>query len=552
MSVQNSLFSRIFCCLISIGVSGASIAAPAQGGTLTVPIITQTFVEDFNPYSGAQGDLVTGTMFEPLWVLNTLKGEINWRLAESFKYSDDLRSITISLKDGLTWSDGQILDSEDLAFSLNLGKDDAKLDVTGQWGDGVFESVEVLDGLTVKVNFAAKDGTVDWHLPRLHIVPEHIWRDVDDKNTFANANPVGSGPITEVTQVKDNQIEICRNPNYYKASEGLPYLDCIKFRQYTDNSQIQAALINNEIDWGSNFISDIEKTYVAPDPDNHGFWYPANDLIHIYLNTRQLPFSELKFRQAFSMALDRPMIVDLAAYGYPTVETHVTGIGEFFKTFHNEGVNQKFDYLAEYNPDLAMQLLDEAGFKDVDGDGFLENPDGTAIDFEIQVVNGWTDWVQTVQMVSEYLAEVGIRATTRTVDWSVYDSSLKEGTYDAAINWSRTNGEDPIQAYRDYFYTSQQGRSWHTNHGISSEAVDKLIDEYVAIDDQARRDGILAELMEFTATNLAFVPLFSNATWYQYNRTRIEGWPTEDDPFVQPVFYNPGTKLLVFERLYSK
>jgi len=132
MSVQNSLFSRIFCCLISIGVSGASIAAPAQGGTLTVPIITQTFVEDFNPYSGAQGDLVTGTMFEPLWVLNTLKGEINWRLAESFKYSDDLRSITISLKDGLTWSDGQILDSEDLAFSLNLGKDDAKLDVTGQ------------------------------------------------------------------------------------------------------------------------------------------------------------------------------------------------------------------------------------------------------------------------------------------------------------------------------------------------------------------------------------------------------------------------------------
>ena len=79
-----------------------------------------------------------------------------------------------------------------------------------------------------------------------------------------------------------------------------------------------------------------------------------------------------------------------------------------------------------------------------------------------------------------------------------------------------------------------------------------MIDEYVAIDNQARRGEILAELMDFTAANLAFVPLFSNATWYQYNRTRILGWPTEDDPFVQPVFYNPGTKLLVFERLYSK
>lgn len=252
------------------------------------------------------------------------------------------------------------------------------------------------------------------------------------------------------------------------------------------------------------------------------------------------------------MALDRPMIVDLAAYGYPTAETHVTGIGEFFKAHHNDEVNQKYDYLAEYNPEKAMQLLDEAGFKDTDGDGFLENPDGSPIDFEIQVVNGWTDWVQTVQMVSEYLAEIGIRATTRTVDWSVYDSALKDGSYDASINWSRTNGEDPIQAYRDYFYTSQQGRSWHTNHGISSESVDRLIDEYVAIDDRARRDQILAELMEFTASNLAFVPLFSNPTWYQYNRTRIDGWPTEQDPFVQPVFYNAGTKLLVFERLYSK
>ena len=538
--------------LLAVTASAALGAAPKQGGTLTVPIITQTFVEDFNPYSGSQGDIVTGTMFEPLWVLNTMRGEVDWRLAKSFEYGTDLRSMTITLKDGLTWSDGQVLDAEDLAFSLNLGKSDAKLDVTGQWGDGVFESVEMVDNLRVRLNFSVKDGTVDWHLPRLHVVPEHIWKDVEEKSTFPNPNPVGSGPITEVRQVKDNQIEVCRNPNYYKADQGLPYLDCIKFRQYTDNSQIQAALINNEIDWGSNFISDIEKTYVAPDPDNHGYWYPANDLINLYLNTRKLPFSEVRFRQAVSMALDRPMIVDLAAYGYPTPETHVTGIGEFFKTHHNEELNQKYDYLAEYNPEEALRLLDEAGFKDIDGDGFLENPDGSPIDFEIQVVNGWTDWVQTVQMVSEYLAEVGIRATTRTVDWSVYDSALKEGTYDVSINWSRTNGEDPIQAYRDYFYTTQRGRSWHTNHGVGSESVDRLIDEYVATDDEGRRKQILSELMEFTAENLAFVPLFSNPTWYQYNRTRIDGWPTEQDPYVQPVFYNPGTKLLVFERLYAK
>ncbi|MCP4791033.1 MAG: ABC transporter substrate-binding protein [Gammaproteobacteria bacterium] len=524
----------------------------AQGGVLTVPIITQTFVEDFNPYSGAQGDMVGGTMFEPLWAVNALKGEINWRLASRFTYDADLMGLTINLKDGLTWSDGEVLDAEDVVFSLNLGKDDAKLDATGQWGSGKFASAEATDSLTVYIKFTDRDGTIDWHLPRLHVVPEHIWKDVEDISTYKNGNPVGSGPITEVTQVKDNQIQICRNPNYYKADEGLPYLDCIKFRQYTDNSQIQAALINDEIDWGSNFIADIEKTYVAPNPENHGFWYPANDLINVYLNTREAPFSDINFRKAFSMALDRPMIVDLAAYGYPTPETHVTGIGEFFKSHFNDQVNAKYDYLAEYNPNKAMDLLDESGYVDVDGDGFLENPDGTEINFDIHVVNGWTDWVQTVQMVSEYLAEIGIRANTKTVDWSVYDTALKKGTYQASINWSKTNAEDPIQAYQDYFHTSRQGMSWHTNHGVSSPEVDALIDEYLATSNAERRKAILAELMAFTAESLAFVPLFSNPTWYQYNATRIGGWPTAENAFVQPVFYESSRKLITFEQLYAK
>ena len=535
-------------------LAGQAIAAGEheQGGTLTAPIITTTFVEDFNPFSGAQIELIRGTMFEPLYVHNAMAGEINWRLAESFSYGEDLMSWTVKIKDGLTWSDGETLDATDVAFSLNLGKEDATLDKSGKWADGLIKSVTANADNTVLVEFNRADATFDWYLEDAYIVPEHIWASVEDKLTFNNANPVGSGPITEVTTVRDNQIEICRNPNYYKADQGLPYLDCIKFRQYSDNSQIQPALMADEIDWGSNFIADIDKTYVEPNPEAHGYWYPANDLINIYLNTRQAPFNDIAFRQAFSMALDRDTIVDLAAYGYPTAERHVTGIGEFFKTAFNDDVNAKYDYLAEYNPKKAMQLLDAAGYKDVDGDGFRENPDGSAIDFNIHVVNGWTDWVQTVQMTTEYLAEIGIKANTQAVDWSVYDSALKEGTYEASINWSVTNNVDPILAYRDYFHPSREGQSWHTNHGKASAEMGALVDEYGQTVDAARRGEILATLMEYTAEELPFVPLFSNPTWYQYNATRVGGWPTADNPTVQPVFYSTGRKLLVFEGLYAK
>ena len=541
----------------TLSVSAAALVAtavqaqaPQQGGTLTVPIITATFVEDFNPFSNAQEDLVRGTMFEPLWFHNVMKGEVDYRLAEGFAYDDDLMGMTITLRDGLTWSDGETLDAEDVAFSLNLGQD-ATLDKTGKWSDGLIESVEVVDPLTVKVNFSRADTTFDWYIEQAYIVPQHIWADVEDKITFKNANPVGSGPITEVVTMRDNQVEICRNPNYYKADEGLPFLDCIKFRQYSDNSQIQPALMAGEIDWGSNFIADIESTYVARDPENHGFWYPANDMINLYLNTREAPFDNVDFRRAMSKALDREAIVDLAAYGYPTVATTAIGIGDYYAAAYNDDINAQFGDLTQYDPDAAVELLDAAGYVDADGDGWRDNPDGTPIEFDIHVVNGWTDWVQTVQMVTEYLAEVGIRANTKTVDWSVYDSALKEGTYDVSINWSVVN-VDPIQAYNAYFHPAQIGQSWHTNHGFASEEMGALIDEYGTTTDEARREEILAELMTYTGENLPFVPLFSNPTWYQYNQTRIGGWPTEADPYVQPVFYSIGRKLMVFENLYQK
>lgn len=523
----------------------------AQGGTLTVPIIAPTFVEDFNPFSNAQVDFVRGTMFEPLWVHNTLRSEIDYRLAESFEYSDDFTSLTIKLRDGLTWSDGEVLDAEDVVFSLNLGNEDATLDKTGKWSDGLIKSVTAMDDRTVLIEFNRKDATFDWFVDEAYIVPQHIWKEVGDKITFANPNPVGSGPITEVKAVRDNQVEICRNPHYYKADEGLPYLDCIKFRQYSDNAQIQPALMNDEIDWGSNFIADIEATYVATNPESHGFWYPANDLINVYLNTREAPFNDIAFRKAFSMALDRDTIVDLAAYGYPTAATKATGIGEYFEASFNDDVNAKFNGLASYDPDAAIALLDEAGYVDVNGDGFRENPDGSPIDFDIHVVNGWTDWVQTVQMITEYLGEVGIKANTKTVDWSVYDSALKEGTYQASINWSGT-GADPIIAYRDYYHTDRVGQSWQANHGFASEEMSTLIDEYGQTVDDARRGEILATLMQYTGENLPFVPVFSNPTWYQYNSSKIGGWPTADNPTVQPVFYSAGRKLLVFEDLYQK
>ena len=523
-------------------------AEPEQGGTLTVPIITTAFTKTFNPYVDPT-NTVAGLVFEPLAFINAMQDKTHFRLAESYEYADDQKSITYTLRDGLKWSDGKPLTADDLLYTFEVAKEVAVYDIAGVLASGRVTNVVKVNDRQVRFELAKPDTTIHWDLNTYMPIPKHVWEKADDAATFTNPEAIGSGPVTEVKYVRAQQMELCRNPNYYL--EGRPYLDCLKYRAFNDNSQIQPALMRDEIDWGSNFIADIDKTYVAADPENHHYWYPANDAINIYLNTKRAPFDNLKFRQAMSVAIDREAIVDLAAYGYPTVNDFPGGIGHYFEAYMDEGIYEDYGWLGQYDPEKARALLDEAGYKDVDGDGMRELPDGSELSFDIRVVNGWTDWVQTVQMVTEYLGEVGIQANVNAVEWGVYDTSLKEGDYDAAINWSML-GTHPIQTYKEYFHTSRIGQTWHANHGVHSDRVDSLIDNFGTLTSEEDKNETLEELQRFTAENMPFVPVFSNPTWFQYSTSRVEGWPTEDNPYVHPVFYTVGKKTLVFNNLYKK
>eukprot|EP00487_Bulimina_marginata_P008414 TRINITY_DN30901_c0_g1_i1.p1 TRINITY_DN30901_c0_g1~~TRINITY_DN30901_c0_g1_i1.p1 ORF type:complete len:208 (+),score=42.22 TRINITY_DN30901_c0_g1_i1:50-673(+) len=198
------------------------------------------------------------------------------------------------------------------------------------------------------------------------------------------------------------------------------------------------------------------------------------------------------------MALDRETIVDIAAYGYPTANFNAGGIGELYETHIDKNVSKKYGYLTKYDVERANALLDEAGLVDKNGDGFRDKANGETVEFDIEVVNGWTDWIQVVQMVSEYFEEVGVKANVKTVDWAVYDSNLKESKYTMSINWSMV-ATNPILAYQEYFSTSRIGKTWHAGHGVNSPEIDALIDSFGKIGDAEQQEKVLSELQEFTA-----------------------------------------------------
>ena len=528
--------------------SNLVIADYRQGGTLRVPIINTGFVENYNPYTTK--DLLHGVMFEPLFVYNNMTNKVDYRLADNVEYSEDLTRLYVTLKPNLQWSDGKALSSEDVAFSYNLIQSVPAFDTKGIWSQGHLKSVTALDDKTIVFEMHGADSNMMWNLPYYHVLPKHTWQNQENYPTFTNAaNPVGNGPMTEVSYNKPQQFELCRNPNYYLS--GKPYLDCIQYNSYNDNSQIQPALMKGKIDWGSNFIADVEKTFVAKDKENHHVWYPPNDAVHFYINTKKKPFDKLAVRQALSMALDREAIVDIAAYGYPTVNFNMGGLGELYKASISETVSKEFGYLSEYNPEAAKALLDKANIIDKDGDGIRETSDGKPLIFDIQVVNGWTDWIQVVQMAGEYFAEIGIKANLKTVDWSVYDRALKQGDYEVAINWSLA-APNPILVYQEYFSSSRIGKAFHAGHGFHNPMLDALIEDFGKLRDQQKQADIINKLQHVTAENLPFIPLFSNPTWFQFNTSKIVGWPSEENPYVHPVWYDGGKRVILLNQLHLK
>ena len=120
-----------------------------------------------------------------------------------------------------------------------------------------------------------------------------------------------------------------------------------------------------------------------------------------------------------------------------------------------------------------------------------------------------------------------------------------------SINWSVV-ATNPIEAYKSYFLTTQVGKSWHAGHGVHTPEIDSLIKSFGLTNDVKVQQEILDKLQEFTAENLPFIPLFSNATWFQYSTAKFVGWPSEKDPYVQPVFYDGGKRNLIINNLHLK
>lgn len=499
-------------------------SAAAHGSTL----------RNFNPFSQAALFGTNNCAFEPLMIINTITGEIVPWLATDYTFSDDAMTLTVTIREGVLWSDGQPFTANDVAFTFNLLRDKPGLQgpALGAMSalGGYVDTVTAPDAKTVVFTLKQPFSPAIYDIFPQNIVPEHVWKSIDDPSKFTNENPVGTGPFTEVANFSPEQYEVRSNPHYWQA-EKITF-GGLKVRQGIPAGAGELAIVDGTYDWTGGNIPNIDQTYVAKDPEHRGYWSPAiAATIALVMPTTKEPFNDVDVRKAISMAINRQQI---AAVGMAN-STHpadVTGLHDGYPQWKVADPSTLASW-ADYNVDEANRLLDAAGLTK-GADGIRVNADGTPMKYEIHVVQGFNDWTRAGDIVVQNFKAVGISASLKPMDFGAFFDVLMKGEFDMSLGF--VGGATPYQVYRAAMSASttapigQPAYLGNYARFVSAKA-DELLDQWAATTDPARQKDIAAQLQQEFADGAPVLPLWPQPSWMIFKTNNFTGFPTRDDPY---------------------
>ncbi len=492
-----------------------------------------SWIRNFNPLTtaaAARWPTIAG-IYEPLFVYNSVKAEYVPWLGTSYNWHPNKKILRITTRDSVLWSDGQPFSAYDVAFTFNLMKKFPALDRRGVWN--FLDDVVATDSQTVEFRFSRIYIPGFDEIAAQPIVPEHIWSKVDDPVTFANENPVATGPFTEVRMFKNQVFELGKNPHYWQ--KGIPMIDGLRFPALPSNDRANLALVFDEIDWAGNFVPAIERVFVKRDPANHKYWFPlTGSTIFLYANTAKPPFDDVKVRKALSLAIDRKFLIDVALFGYSR-PAHPSALSDAYASWPKITVNHAENWVT-YDPERAGELLEQAGLP-LAQDGLRRFADGSVLRFEIITVSGWSDWVRAAQIMARAFRKLGIDASVRTYDFSAWFQKVLEGNFDLTLGWSY-EGPTPYVFYR-WLMASDTVKpigeaamgNWHR---FGSSKADEVLKEFEQETDPEKQRQLALRLQEIFFLEAPAIPLYPNPSWAEYNTRRFIGFPSQDDPYADP------------------
>jgi peptide/nickel transport system substrate-binding protein len=435
--------------------------------------------------------------------------------------SADGLTITLRVREGLTWSDGDALDANDFVFTWEMYTSEANSPTTRDPYDKI-TSATAPDAQTVVLTFDAP--YAPWVAKLFtRVLPEHILRPVFDADGNLdtaewNLNPtVGNGPYVFAEWVSGSFIRAVANPNYHAGAPAIPE---VIFTFIPDDAAYVAGFINGDADVGTFFaFSDV------PGMNDTGFinvnLYPSgyNEGWFLNLNpeTGHPALQDLRVRQALAMGFDRDSFnadVNVGATFTPASLWENTPYA-----------NPDIDPMP-FDPAAAAALLDEAGWVDSNGDG---TRDQNGVELQLRFAhNGRAVREQVMLVAQQQLAEIGIGIIPSPYDRTIFFNSYAEdgpiatGQYDIA-EWSTTTSfPDPdfTALLCDQIPSPDNpvGENWTS---FCDPALDALLQEQARTLDYNARVALFHQIDALVYAQLPWIGIWHDADLWAYN-TRLE------------------------------
>ncbi|GAA1311297.1 ABC transporter substrate-binding protein [Saccharothrix xinjiangensis] len=478
-----------------------------------------------------------GTIFQTLFFYNVLRdAEPTPRLGAEFAWNEDGTQLSITLRDGVTWSDGEEFTADDVVFTLDMIAKHQGMNSTGYAG-----RAEAVDDTHVVVRFdraSFLDGPSV--LGRTYIVPEHEWKDIADPAVAVVEDPVGTGPYL-LEEFKPQAFTFKANPTYWG---GEPAVKRVRYLSLSGNQSGTAALGAGQIDWQTGpvpEVRDVGKNY----PGYRAGITHANQIALVTCSSTALgcrgPQTDPAVRQAIYHAIDRAQTNALA------FENTGSDISPGFLLPDRDGDLISDDLrnrTAPMRPDptKAQQILEGAGYaKGPDG---IYARNGEPVSLTLSTVAGWTDYITAVDAIGRQLRQVGIELTQQQVSWNEFVDSRDRGAFELIID-SLYQGPapDPYYLYNYFFSTAQTaavGAKPGPNAGrFSDPQVDQALDALKLLDptDTAARQPHLDTIQTRIEQVMPYIPVLTQGTISVYHDAKFTGWPTDPDLYASPAVW---------------
>jgi microcin C transport system substrate-binding protein len=452
------------------------------------------FPKSFNAFVNTSVDASTvfGLVYDTLMEIDYNTLEFQPLIAKSIKVSRDKKEFTVNIDHRAKWADGKQITAEDVIFTFDTIMDPKNQTSVQRMFYSRFERPEFIDKHTVR--FVAK--TVHYNnqiaLVDFTVLPKHLFDGKDFNKDFTMNLPAGSGPYT-LSEVKEGRYYILTRRKDYWA-DCLPHhrrtynFNRIMYKVIRDDGVAFEAFKKGEFDiftsitgkrWVTETKSDrFQRNWIVKQKIYN---YAPKGIYGLALNMRKPIFKDVRVRQALFHLLDRKTILEKLEYN------QYQPLASYWPSLH--GSNSP-NPVVEYDPNLAKRLLKEAGYNQLDKNGYLMDSNGGRLEFTISYA---TDlYEKHLTLFSDACKQVGVKVNLERISWATLIKKMDEYKFDTVMmGWRAALFGEPEQL-------------WHSKHaseiggsnlpGYQNPEVDKLIDSMPPIFDVNKRNTIVKKI----------------------------------------------------------